>query len=102
MSLPIDPGRCITLSWTVEEAEETAHVLHSAALDKKGRVFDIGFEQDALSIWCQIEALSPNAGRDDTQLNTRANARAASAGEPRGAQPPARLSPKDGSGEGAP
>lgn len=47
----------VTLSWPVQAAIEVAHVLHGAAINKQGRVWDHGFEEDAQSIWRQVEAI---------------------------------------------
>lgn len=46
-----------TLTWDdANDAKEVAHVLMSAALDKRGRIRDHGFHQDAQSLLAQVEA----------------------------------------------
>ena len=54
--------KMVTLSWFPDEAAEVAQVLHSAALDKQGRVRDHGFEEDAKSIWRQIDSIDGREG----------------------------------------
>lgn len=46
----------VCLSWTLEDAEEVAAVLRSAAIDTSGRVRDRGFYLDAIAIQEQIDA----------------------------------------------